>query len=170
MIGAARRVELIQQHAEELEGQRGKLHAFKCDLTKEDDIIKMIEYTTTYHGPISILVNNAGWGGTGSLFMGGKEETLKWRKVFDLNVLCLCVATREAIKDMRENGIDGHVVHINSIGGHYVPNNKVPFNVYAGSKHAVTALTETLRQELITAGSKIKVTVNKIFYNHQKQT
>ncbi|RZC34884.1 adh short domain containing protein [Asbolus verrucosus] len=57
---------------------------------------------------------------------------------------------------MRANNIDGHIVHINSIAGHKVPN--FPgINVYPASKYAVTALTETLRQELNQLGSKIKI-------------
>ncbi|RZC35874.1 hypothetical protein BDFB_013527, partial [Asbolus verrucosus] len=67
------------------------------------------------------------------------------------------MATREAVKIMKANSINGHIVHINSMCGHRVPG--VPYiNVYAASKYAVTALTETLRQELNQLGSKIKVT------------
>lgn len=59
---------------------------------------------------------------------------------------------------MREKEIDGHVVHINSVLGHQAGK---AMNVYCGSKHAVTALTETLRQELNALGSKIKITVRQ---------
>lgn len=120
----------------------------------------MIEWTRTNVGPIHILVNNAGWARTGSLIEGDEEATDVWRKVFDLNVLGLCIATREAVKAMKEGGIDGHVIHVNSVAGHYVPAVLKSVNVYPASKHAVTALTETLRQELAAAGSKIKVTVS----------
>ena len=53
---------------------------------------------------------------------------------------------------------DDHIIHINSVGGHrvYTPQ----FNVYPASKFAVTALTETLRQELNSLGTKIRVTVS----------
>lgn len=61
---------------------------------------------------------------------------------------------------MKKNGIDdGHVIHINSVAGHttaFLPG----ISVYPASKHAVTALTETLRQELLSKGSKIRVTVS----------
>lgn len=62
------------------------------------------------------------------------------------------------MKSMRENGVDGHVIHISSIAGHKVV--PVPkLNVYFASKFAVTALTETLRQELNSIGSRTKITV-----------
>ncbi|KAJ3651589.1 hypothetical protein Zmor_017619 [Zophobas morio] len=58
---------------------------------------------------------------------------------------------------MRKHDIKGHIIHINSIGGHKVsPVPKV--NVYPATKFAITALTETLRQELNALGSKIRVT------------
>lgn len=82
-----------------------------------------------------------------------------WRRILDTNVLGLCVATREALRDMKGEGVDGHVIHINSINGHQV--SVLPMsNVYSASKFAVTALTETLRKELVGMGSRVKVTVS----------
>ena len=81
-----------------------------------------------------------------------------WQAVLDTNILGLCVATREAIRVMKANKIDGHIIHINSISGHNVPD--FPgLNIYPASKHAVTAVTESLRQELSQANLKIKITV-----------
>lgn len=62
------------------------------------------------------------------------------------------------MNDMQRSSVDGHIVHVNSIAGHTV----LPVtgsNVYQASKHAVTALTETLRQEFNAINSRIKITV-----------
>lgn len=60
------------------------------------------------------------------------------------------------MKSMKAGGIDGHIIHINSILGHKV----IPGgNLYNASKFAVTALTESLRHELNSLGSKIRITV-----------
>lgn len=60
---------------------------------------------------------------------------------------------------MKANNVNGHIIHINSVAGHKCPD--IPnLNVYTASKYAVTALTETLRQELNSINSKIKVTVS----------
>lgn len=73
----------------------------------------------------------------------------------------MAFATREALKSMRENKIDGHIVNINSVVGHMVP--VLPNqNLYPASKHAVTAFTETLRLDLVKLGSKIRVSVSLI--------
>lgn len=93
-------------------------------------------------------------------------DTEAWKTIFDVNVLGLCIATREAVKSMKENNIDGHIVHINSVVGHQVINYP-GLNVYPASKHAVTALTETLRLEFNSLGLKIKITVSAlILLNH----
>ncbi|RZC36609.1 adh short and/or KR domain containing protein, partial [Asbolus verrucosus] len=153
VVGLARRSERVEELSKKLAGKPGKLHAVKADMTKEEDILKAFKWVADNLGPVHILINNAGIVQNTNLVDG---DTEKWRKIFDTNVLGLCIATREAVKVMRANNIDGHVIHINSVTGHKVPSPGV--NVYAASKYAVTALTETLRQELNQVGTKIKVT------------
>uniref|UniRef100_A0A4Y0BME8 Dehydrogenase n=1 Tax=Anopheles funestus TaxID=62324 RepID=A0A4Y0BME8_ANOFN len=58
---------------------------------------------------------------------------------------------------MQKRSVDGHTVHINSIVGHSIPPLNT-LNIYPAVKYGVTALTETMRQELRFAGTKIKVT------------
>ncbi|KAF5288871.1 hypothetical protein FQA39_LY03750 [Lamprigera yunnana] len=148
VVGFARRIEKIQ----ELSTSKN-LHAIKVDITKEEEILQAFKWIKDNLGPIHILINNAGIGRVTSL-IDGKTEL--WKDVLDTNVMGLCVATREGVKVMRENKVDGHIIHINSIAGHRVFN--VPnTNVLAASKFAVTALTETLRLELNSIQSKIKI-------------
>lgn len=63
------------------------------------------------------------------------------------------------MKNMRANNVDGHIVHINSVLGHVIPPTRGA-NIYPASKHAVTALTESLKHELNSLNSKIKITVS----------
>lgn len=155
MVGLARRKDLLDQLAQELISAKGKFHPVQVDMTKEEDILRGFQWTKENVGPVHILVNNAGLATTGTLLDG---ETAEWKNVLDVNVLGLCIATREATRVMRQEGIDGHVVHINSVFGHKAVG---VYNVYSATKHAVGALTETLRQELNAAGSKIKITVRR---------
>jgi NADP-dependent 3-hydroxy acid dehydrogenase YdfG len=75
--------------------------------------------------------------------------------MLEVNVLALCICTREALTDMRGHGDTGHVIHISSMSGHRVPAGS---GVYSATKYAVRSLTEGLRQELRAAGSAIRVT------------
>lgn len=78
-----------------------------------------------------------------------------WREMLEVNVLALCVCTREAVRDMRERGDVGHVIHVSSMAAHRVPPGS---GVYSATKFAVRSLTEGLRQELRALGSGIRVT------------
>lgn len=156
MVGLARRKHRIEEIADKLVGKKGKLYALEADVSKEEQILNAFEWTKKNVGPMHILINNAGIARVDLMIEG---DTEKWKNILDVNVLGLCIATREAVKNMRQNNIDGHIIHINSLAGHSVPP-FVGFNIYPASKFAVTALTETLRQELNSIGSKIKITVS----------
>lgn len=80
--------------------------------------------------------------------------------MFEVNVLGLCLCTREAVRIMRETAIeDAVVIHINSLAAERVP--FIPgFSVYPASKRAITGLAMTLRHEL--AGKRIRVTVRHL--------
>ncbi|XP_018325331.1 farnesol dehydrogenase-like [Agrilus planipennis] len=152
VAGVAPDKERIDENAKKLQG-RGKLCGFKIDVTKENEIIKGFQEISKKLGPIHILVNNAGILPYTSLIDG---ETDKWKQVLDVNILGLCLCTREAIKNMICNKVDGHIVHINSVVGHGVPIWK-NMNLYPATKHAVTALTDSWRYELIENCLNIKV-------------
>ncbi|MEZ6187098.1 MAG: SDR family NAD(P)-dependent oxidoreductase [Planctomycetota bacterium] len=104
-------------------------------------------------GGVDVLVNNAGLGKAAPLLSGDAED---WRTMLDVNVLALCVCTREATRDMLARG-RGHVVHVSSLSGHRVAGGTG--GVYAASKFAVRALTEGLRRELQQQGAdRVRVT------------
>ncbi|XP_018330804.1 farnesol dehydrogenase [Agrilus planipennis] len=153
VVGLARRKEPIEILSKKLDGEKGKLHALKVDLTKPEEIINAFKWVKENLGPVHILVNNAGIALNTTLSDGDYE---KWKQVLDVNVLGLSVATREAVRQMKENKIDGHIVHINSMLGHRVI--KLPLNMYYASKYAVTALTEALLNEFNEEKLKIKIT------------
>ncbi|KAJ8960676.1 hypothetical protein NQ317_012327 [Molorchus minor] len=130
VVGLARRVEKIQELADSLSEAPGQLHALKCDVTKEEDIIRSFKWCN-----------------------GRMAEGLRRER----DGVCIC--TREAVRVMRANDIAGHIVNMNSVLGHRVPNLPVPvFNVYPASKFAVTALTQSLKHELHYHGTQIKIT------------
>ncbi|XP_060518418.1 uncharacterized protein LOC132697142 [Cylas formicarius] len=150
----ARRDDRLNSLAKQLTGEKGKLYPVKCDVREEESIISAFREVRENSGPVHILVNNAGLTQVTSLIDGDAD---KWRTIFDTNVMGLCIATREAVKDMKANKTDGHIIHINGTVGYKVLD--IPkFNVYPASKYAVTALAETLRYELNGEGLKIKVT------------
>ena len=124
----------------------------RVDMREEAQILELFTRVREKWGGVDVLVNNAGLGHASPLVSGSTED---WREMLEVNVLGLCVATREAVADMRTRGDDGHVIHIGSMAGHRVP---AGAGVYSATKFAVRALTEGLRQELRALESGIRVT------------
>lgn len=173
VVGCARNLSKIQALAEEEDVAKapGKLHAIKCDLTKESEILAMFDEIRTKFNRIDICVNNAGFSSNSPLLTGATED---WRSMFEVNVLALCICTRESVKLMKEKEVDeGQIIHISSIAGHKLPDTieGAGFNFYCGTKFMVRALTEGLRQEVKAASTNIRVssispgTVETEFFN-----
>ena len=148
----ARREQRLAQLANILSSQhRVEVLTQTVDLRDEAQILDWFDAIATRFNRLDVLVNNAGLGHKESLSSGSTE---KWRETLDVNVIALCICTREAIKLMRTLGNDsGHIVHISSMSGHRVPGS----GMYSASKFAVRALTEGLRQELRADQSAIRI-------------
>jgi NADP-dependent 3-hydroxy acid dehydrogenase YdfG len=149
VVVAARRIDRLQDIAER--GSPDTVLPIACDLRDEQQIISMFATVRERWGGVDVLVNNAGLGRNATLCDGSSED---WREMLEVNVLALCICTREAVADMRRHGDTGHVVHISSMAAHRVPSGS---GVYSATKFAVRSLTEGLRQELRQAGSGIRV-------------
>lgn len=130
---------------------RAEVEPIRCDMRDEAAILAMFEHIRARFGGVDVLVNNAGLGREAPLTSGATED---WREMLEVNVLALCICTREAVADMRRRGDDGHVIHVASMASHRVPAGS---GVYSASKFAVRSLTEGLRLELRALGSNIRV-------------
>lgn len=122
------------------------------DVRDADALLATFDAVRARWGGVDVMVNNAGLGHFAPLVSG---STQAWRSMLEVNVLALCICTREAITDMRRQGIAGHVIHLSSMAAHRVSTGS---GVYSASKFAVRSLTEGLRQELRTLDSDIRVT------------
>uniref|UniRef100_A0A182WII2 Dehydrogenase n=1 Tax=Anopheles minimus TaxID=112268 RepID=A0A182WII2_9DIPT len=155
-IGLARRVERVEQLKQDLPKEAAaRLHPMKCDVSVETDIERTFQRIRDTHGGVDVLVNNAGILRSNNLLDLGTTADL--RAVLDTNVTGLVLCSQWAYQSMVERKVAGHIVHINSIAGHTVPNFP-KLSIYPGTKHAVTAITEVMRQEMRAAETKIKVT------------
>lgn len=152
MVVAARRTERLDDLVRDITASGGRALAIPTDMRREEEILRLFEQVRATWGGTDILINNAGLGHLAPLVDG---DTDHWREMLEVNVLGLCIATREAVRDMRARNAAGHVVHVSSMAAHRVPPNS---GVYSATKFAVRSLTESLRQELRALRSPIRVT------------
>ena len=98
---------------------------------------------------IDVLVNNAGNAhGLGKIHEGNMDD---WDAMIDINVKGLLYVTKSITPRMVERG-SGHIVNIGSVAGKEAyPNG----NVYCGSKHAVDAINNGMRMDLLGTGVKV---------------
>jgi len=167
MIGAGLRVVGLARREAKLKELRDGLPPHlqanfiprRCDVSKEEQVISSFEWIERELEGADVLVNNAGITRETELVTAG--NTPKLREVLDTNVMGVIWCTREAFNNMKRRGGEGHVLIINSIAGHQVLNfiDVLPsFNIYPATKFAITALTETYRQEFQLHSKKIRVT------------
>jgi 3-oxoacyl-[acyl-carrier protein] reductase len=125
----------------------GQAIAVRADVSKGEDIKKLITETVRTFGNIDILVNNAGVYEFRALEALDEQH---FRKIFDLNVLGLLLTTKETVAHM--NGQGGSIINMSSIAA------KTPAvysSVYSGTKGAVDVISRALALEL--APRKIRV-------------
>lgn len=160
VIGLARRSEKIEELIKELGQTKGKAYAYKCDVSDPQSVTEAFKWIEAEFNVINILVNNAGIGRNARILEDGDEAFNKMNEVFDTNVRGLTHCTREAFRLMKKSNDYGLIININSILGHSVPFAGFSSNIYSASKHAVTALTAQLRNELVISDNhKVRVTV-----------
>lgn len=128
----------------------GKAVAVQADVAKEADVTRLFAEAKKAFGKLDILVNNAGIYEFAPLEAVTAEH---FHKQFNLNVLGLLLASKEAAKHFGAEG--GSIVNISSVVTAITPPNSA---VYAGTKSAVEAVTGSLAKEL---GPR-KIRVNSI--------
>ncbi|KAF6211320.1 hypothetical protein GE061_014437 [Apolygus lucorum] len=155
VVAVARREDRLKELAASTKSKKGgKVVPFAADITKNDQLVKVIQQADALGG-ISVLVNNAGIAINTQVTDG---EIDKWRTMFELNVFAMGGLISEALKSMKKTGIVGHIINISSISAYGVPEGTGK-HVYNGSKHALRLVTEGIRAELTVAKSKVKITM-----------
>ena len=123
--------------------------AFETDVSKEADILHMIETVEAEQGPIDLFCSNAGIGIGG----GAEAPDEAWQRIWDINVMAHVWAARHVVPRMIERG-GGYLLNTASAAGLLSQVGSAP---YAVTKHAAVALAEWLS---ITHGDDgIKVSV-----------
>lgn len=156
VVGAARRVELVEALAKQVRSGSGRIYARKCDVASEEDLLEMFDWIRNELGGVDVLICNAG------VFRCNfvtQSDTADFRDTFNVNVVGTCICIREAVKHMEERGSPGHIFIVNSILGKKIPDVSVPmYGTYPASKYALTGLAEVVRKELMYFKLPVRLT------------
>ena len=129
--------------ADEAESRRESLVAVRMDVTREDDVRRLIATAVERFGGVDILFNNAGIETSGSIT---EVDDATWQRTMDVNFHGVVLCCRHAIPEMLQRG-GGAVVNNASINGIRGNHNLV---AYAASKGAVVALTRAMALDYAT--------------------
>lgn len=151
LILCARRTERLESLAVELKEHYGKEHyILPLDVRDHAQVKRQLDLVPNPWQSITVLINNAGLALDTLPLQGGIEE--HWDTMIDTNIKGLLYVSRAVLPGMLERGC-GHVVNIGSIAGHECyPNG----NVYSATKHAVHALSKSMRLDVL--GSPVRIT------------
>jgi NADP-dependent 3-hydroxy acid dehydrogenase YdfG len=147
LVLAARSADKLTALADELGGEERAL-AVECDVTEWEAQESMVSQAVERFGGIDVVFANAGFGAA----RGFLEETPEhWRSMVLTNVLGVAYTIRATLPQLKDR--TGHMVITSSVAGRRA----LPGSLYSASKHAVTAMGESLRQEVNGTGLRVTV-------------
>jgi NADP-dependent 3-hydroxy acid dehydrogenase YdfG len=127
----------------------GEVAYARTDVRQRDDLSDLVRLACERYGKLDVLVNNAGVMPISPLDDLRVED---WEEMIDVNIKGVLYGIAAALPVFRKQGF-GQFVNIASTAAYLILPN---MSVYAGTKVAVRAISEGLRQE---AGAKLRVTI-----------
>jgi len=146
---AARTPEALEAAADELEQGGARPLVIQADVTKEEDVVRMVKEITDQLGRLDILVNSAGIGILGLVVDFSVED---WDKQMAVNARGTFLCCREAVRQMLKQ--DGNSQIINVVSNHGIASFPTAAS-YGASKKAVMGLTRSLAQEVQAKGIRV---------------
>ncbi|WP_428483852.1 SDR family NAD(P)-dependent oxidoreductase [Rhodopila sp.] len=149
LIVTGRDAPRIEQAATEIRGAGGVATALQADVTKEADVIAMVDRALSEHGRLDGAFNNAG------VNMRNKPtadlEAAEWDAVLDVNLKGVFLCMKYEIKAMQTSGGGAIVNNASNIGAV-----GMPFATeYAASKHGVIGATRAASCEAAKTGVRV---------------
>jgi NADP-dependent 3-hydroxy acid dehydrogenase YdfG len=145
----ARRLDRLESLASRIVASGGEAVFLRTDVRRRDDLAALVNLALERFDKIDVLVNNAGIGPISLLDDLRVEE---WEEMIDVNIKGVLYGIAAALPVFRTQGF-GHFVNTASTAGLIT---RPTMAVYSGTKFAVRAISEGLRQE---AGDKLRVTI-----------
>ena len=149
VVLGARGLDRLEALAARIANAGGEVASTRTDVRRRDDLSNLVKLACERFGKLDVLFNNAGVMPVSPLDDLRVED---WDEMIDINIKGVLYGIAAALPVFRKQGF-GHFVNTASTAAYKtVPNQ----SVYSGTKSAVRAISEGLRQE---AGDKLRVTI-----------
>ena len=142
VFAGARRMDRLEQI------RSAQIEPIQLDVANQDDIHSLVDHIMSSRGQIDVLVNNAGYGQLGTMECVSMEAA---HRQFEVNVFGYAKAMQAVLPHMRKQR-SGHIINITSAMGRI---STPGFGWYAASKHAVEAITDAVRGEVMEFGIEV---------------
>ncbi|MCL5009406.1 MAG: glucose 1-dehydrogenase [Candidatus Parvarchaeota archaeon] len=159
VVVCARREDKLKENAYNIASRtKRKIIPVIADISKEEDIIKVVKMCEDSFGKIDILVNNAGIVKAKSSLDLTKED---WDAVVAVDLTGAFLLSKYAIKSMLSKNIKGSIINIASIYGLF--GDVMPVPSYYASKGALVNLTRAMAVEFAQSGIRINAIAPGVF-------
>jgi NADP-dependent 3-hydroxy acid dehydrogenase YdfG len=149
VVLGARRSDRLEALAARIKDVGGEVAYASTDVRRRDDLSNLVRLAGERYGKLDVLINNAG---VMPISLLDDLRVEDWEEMIDVNLKGVLYGIAAALPVFRAQG-SGHFINIASTAAYLV----VPtMSVYAGTKVAVRAISEGLRQE---AGDTLRVTI-----------
>ena len=136
-----RSLDKLQPLVAQIEADGGRAHAFACDARKEEDVVALVEQIESTIGPIEVMVFNIGANVPSSIL---EETARKYFKIWEMACFSGFLNGREVAKRMVTRG-RGTILFTGATASLRGAAN---FAGFAGAKHALRALAQSMAREL----------------------
>lgn len=130
--------------------KNSQIHCMLCDITSDDSVEFSFLWIEENLGGVDVLINCAGMTNNFGILDYDSEKSMEnLQKCMDVNCSGHIRCSRYAFKSMKQRNVYGCIINVNSVAGHRVIDmGDCKLGLYATSKHALAAATETMRLEL----------------------
>ena len=152
VVVAARRQEELESLVANIEASGGKATAIKTDVSKAEDVRRMVAHAIETYGRLDYAVNNAGIEGKIANIVDLEEDD--WDRVLDINLKGNYLCLRYEARAMLAGGHGGAIVNVGSVNSFLgFPSGAA----YVVSKHGQIGLTTSASAELAPHGIRVNI-------------
>jgi len=140
-----RSLDKLQPLVDAIRADGGIAHGFASDARKEEEVVALVERIESTIGPIEVLVFNIGANSPASIL---DETARRYFKLWEMGCFAGFLAGREVARRMVARSGDGHKGTIIFTGATSSLRGSATFAAFAGAKHALRALAQSMAREL----------------------